>query len=364
MVEDLSHCRILIVDDAKANLDVLVSALRNDYRISVALNGASALVQAKKHPPDLILLDVMMPGMDGYEVCARLKADKATGSIPVIFVTALDTVYGKSKGFVLGAVDYIAKPYELAELKARIRTHLTLQRALRALASRNRTLDLCVREHTRELRETQLEIIYRLSRAVESRDNETAMHVKRLSHFCRVVAAACGCGEETCELMFRASPMHDIGKAGMPDRILFKTGPLDPEERTVMQSHTVKGAEILSGHDSPLLAMARAIALTHHENWDGSGYPRGLSGGDIPLGGRIVAVCDAFDALTSFRPYKKVWPLADALGEIRGCSGTRFDPQVVDAFFKALPDVLEIMEQFPDDTHEGSSAEGPAAVVT
>ncbi|MCE5337020.1 MAG: response regulator [Desulfobacteraceae bacterium] len=362
--EDYSQCRVLIVDDEAINVDILVSALQQDYNLSIALNGQSALFHAKSHPLDLILLDVAMPGMDGYEVCSRLKSDVATSSIPVVFVSAMGSLGDKTKGLGLGAVDFITKPYQLVELKARIRTHLRMQQAMKSLVKRNRSLDRCVREHTRELRETQVEIIYRLSRAVEYRDTETAMHVKRLSHFCRVLAFSLGCDEETCELLHLASPMHDIGKIGIPDRILLKNGPLDDEERTIMQSHTIKGAEILSGHDSALITAARVIALTHHERWDGSGYPRGLSRDEIPLYGRIVSVCDVFDALTSLRPYKKGWPVDEAVDEIRACSGSHFDPQIVEAFDKALPEVVEIMDNLHDEPHQGNSFPNPGFAVS
>jgi putative two-component system response regulator len=352
MFDNLLNSRILIVDDTKANVDIIVAALGQKYKLSVAMNGNAALAQIKENTPDLILLDVMMPMMDGFEVCSRLKADPATSSIPIVFLTALDASDSIIKGFKLGAVDYITKPFRIPELQARVHTHLSLRHAMLALADQNRILDIRVRERTEELRDTQLEIIYRLSRAAEYRDNDTGLHIKRLSHLCRVMAGACGCDEETCDLIFHASPMHDIGKIGIPDAILLKPGRLDAAEWKIMRTHTTIGAEILSGHDSLLIKMGGVIALTHHEKWDGSGYPQGLSEYNIPLGGRIVTICDVFDALTSKRPYKEAWSLSDAFDEIRASSGAAFDPKLVECFFKCQQDLINIKENFKDTSEE------------
>ncbi len=320
------------------------------------MDGNAALAQVKENRPDLILLDVMMPMMDGYEVCSRLKSDPATSSIPVIFITALQESESITKGFNLGAVDYITKPFHIPELNARVDTHLSLRHAMLALADQNRILDLRVKERTKELQDTQLEIIYRLSRAAEYRDNDTGLHIKRLSHLCRILAAAYGCDEEICDLIFYASPMHDIGKIGIPDAVLLKPGRFDAAEWKIMQTHTTLGAEILSGHDSLLIKMGQVIALTHHEKWDGSGYPQGLSEYAIPMAGRIVTICDVFDALTSKRPYKEPWPLSDALDEIRAGKGTAFDPKLVECFFKCLTDLINIKESFQDESPERLAA--------
>lgn len=349
MFDTAMNSRVLIVDDTKANIDVLVAALRDRYRISVATSGPAALAFARSNLPDLILLDIMMPGMNGYEVCTRLKADTVTSGIPVIFISAVQGTGEKSKGFNLGAVDYITKPFEIAEVKARVQTHVSLKRAMEALSNQNQILDAKVRERTRALRETQLEIIFRLSRAAEYRDNDTGMHIKRMSHYTQVISSAAGCDEETSSLFFHASPMHDIGKIGIPDMILLKPGRLDPEEWDIMKTHTTIGAEILSGHDSLLIKTAGAIALTHHEKWNGSGYPSGLAGEEIPLAGRIVAVCDVFDALTSHRPYKKAWPIEDAVREVKSGSGTAFDPKIVEAFVNTLSTLISIKKRFEDD---------------
>jgi putative two-component system response regulator len=352
MLENLSNSRILIVDDVKLNVDFLVAALGQKYKLSVAMNGQTALEQVKKRLPDLILLDIMMPGMDGYEVCAKLKADPATSAVPVVFITAMHESADVTKGFQLGAVDYIAKPFRIAELQARVHTHLSLRHAMLTLAAQNQTLDRRISARTKELQDTQLEIIHRLSRAAEYRDNETGLHIQRLSQLCRTLSAAYGCDEETCDLISHASPMHDIGKIGIPDAILLKPGRLDAEEWKTMQTHTTGGAEILSGHGSLLIRMGAVIALTHHEKWDGTGYPQGLSEYAIPLGGRIVAICDVFDALTSKRPYKEAWPVGDALNEVRACSGTAFDPKLVESFFLCLPDLIHIKEAFQNNNLE------------
>jgi putative two-component system response regulator len=314
----------------------------------VATNGQSALAQVKINPPDLILLDIMMPGMDGYEVCTQLKSDEATSLIPIIFISAMHEAVDKSKGFDLGAVDYVTKPFQIAEVQARVRTHIALKQAIEALSNQNQILETKVKERTLALRDTQLEIIFRLSRAAEYRDNETGLHIKRMSHFTQIISAAMNCSEDTCALLFNASPMHDVGKIGIPDHILLKPSRLDPDEWRIMKTHTTIGAEMLAGHDSVLLQTARIIALTHHEKWDGSGYPSGLSKEEIPLSGRIVAICDVFDALTSQRPYKRAWPVEEALREIKTGSGSAFDPATVDALFRSLPALLSIKECFKD----------------
>ena len=352
MLENLSNSRVLIVDDTKFNVDIIVATLGKEYKLSVATSGNAALAQVKENPPDLILLDIMMPGMDGFEVCSKLKADPATSSIPIIFITAVHDLAQITKGFSLGAVDYITKPFRIPELRARVRTHLSLRYAMLAIADQNRMLEIRVKERTKELQDTQLEIIYRLSRAAEYRDNETGMHIKRMSHMCRILAAAYGCDAETCDLLFQASPMHDIGKIGIPDSILLKPGRLDAAEWKTMQTHTTLGAEILSRHDSLLIKMGGVLALTHHEKWDGSGYPQGLSEYAIPLGGRIASICDIFDALTSKRPYKEAWPVNDALNEIRALKGTALDPKIVECFFACLPELIQIKESFQDENQE------------
>ena len=321
--------QLLVVDDEPANLQVLRHILQEDYRLLFAKDGAKALELAAREKPELILLDVMMPGMTGYEVCAQLKATPATSAIPVIFVTALADVEDEAQGFAVGAVDYITKPVSPAIVKARVRTHLSLVRV-------------------EELRETRLQIVQRLGLAAEYKDNETGLHVIRMSHYSRVLALAAGFSEAQAEELLNAAPMHDVGKIGIPDAVLRKPGKLDGEEWEVMKQHAQIGADIIGEHPSGLLRMAREIALNHHEKWDGSGYPRGIGGAEIPVEARIIAIADVFDALTSERPYKKAWSVEAAVQLLREQSGRHFDPELVELFLGQLPAILEIKERWAE----------------
>lgn len=321
--------RLLLVDDEPTNLQVLRHVLQADYRLLFATDGARALQVAREQLPQLILLDIMMPGMDGYAVCRALKADPATAGIPVIFITALDDSQDETAGFDVGAVDYITKPVSPPVVRARVRTHLSLVR-----------MD--------ELRETRLQIVQRLGRAAEYKDNETGMHVIRMSHFSQLLALAAGCSPAWAEDLLNAAPMHDVGKIGIPDAVLRKPGPLDADEWATMRRHPEIGAEIIGEHPSGVLQLAREIALAHHEKWDGSGYPRGLAGEAIPLSARIVAIADVFDALTTRRPYKEPWPVQDALDHIAAQAGKHFDPALVALFAPLLPQLLEIRARWAE----------------
>lgn len=322
--------KILVVDDEPTNLQVLRQILQGDYRLLFARDGEKALQLAADERPHLILLDVMMPGLNGLETCRRLKSATTTQAIPVIFVTALSEASDESAGFDAGAVDYITKPVSQAVVRARVRTHLSLVRV-------------------DELQQTRLQIIQCLGRAAEYRDNETGLHVVRMSHYSRILALAAGLGEARAEEIMNAAPMHDIGKIGIPDAVLLKAGPLDETERSIMQEHVRMGAEILGEHDSPLLRMARSIALAHHEKYDGSGYPAGLAGEAIPIEARIVAIADVFDALTSVRPYKKAWTVDDAIALLQREKGRHFDPVLVDLFIDRLAAILEIRERYAEE---------------
>ena len=320
---------ILAVDDEASNLQLLRQILQDHYRLLFAKDGARALELARQERPDLVLLDVMMPGMSGYEVCASLKANPDTAAIPVIFVTALTDTADELEGFEAGAVDYITKPVSPPIVRARVRTHLSLVRM-------------------EELRATRLEIVQRLGLAAEYKDNETGLHVIRMSHFSRILGIAAGMSEVEADDLLHAAPMHDVGKIGIPDRILQKPGPLDPDEWKVMQSHVTIGAEIIGEHGGGMLALASQIALTHHEKYDGSGYPNGLRGEDIPLVGRIVAIADVFDALTSKRPYKKAWTEDEALTFLREQKGRHFDPALVDLFLEQMPAVRAVQQRWAE----------------
>ncbi|ABV85957.1 two-component system response regulator [Shewanella pealeana] len=333
----MDKATVLVVDDTPENIDILVGILGGDYKVKVAIDGPKALALASKSSPDLILLDVMMPGMNGYEVCKRLKQEPLTNHIPVIFVTALTEVADETQGFELGAVDYITKPVSAPVVKARVKTHL-------ALYDQKRLLEQQVKARTKELEETRFEIIRRLGRAAEYKDNETGLHVVRMSHYARLLAMQSGLPEHYCELIYNAAPMHDIGKIGTPDSILKKPASLDDNEWDEMQRHAEIGAEIIGEHNDPLLEMARRIALTHHEKWDGSGYPYGLSGEDIPIDGRIVAIADVFDALTSIRPYKKAWTIEATMALIEDESGKHFDPELVKHFKLIIDEVTKVRD--------------------
>ena len=321
--------RLLLVDDEPTNLQVLRHVLQADYRLLFATDGARALQVAREQLPQLILLDIMMPGMDGYAVCRALKADPATAGIPVIFITALNDSQDETAGFDVGAVDYLTKPVSPPVVRARVRTHLSLVR-----------MD--------ELRETRLQIVQRLGRAAEYKDNETGLHVIRMSHFAQLLALAAGCSPAWAEDLLNAAPMHDVGKIGIPDAVLRKPGPLDADEWATMRRHPEIGAEIIGEHPSGVLQLAREIALAHHEKWDGSGYPRGLAGEAIPLSARIVAIADVFDALTTRRPYKEPWPVQDALDHIAAQAGKHFDPALVALFAPLLPQLLEIRARWAE----------------
>lgn len=321
--------KILIVDDEPTNLQILRQILHEDYRLLFARNGEKALEIAADEQPNLILLDVMMPGMTGLEICRHLKSAAPTQAIPVIFVTALSEVEEESAGFAAGAVDYITKPVSPPVVRARVRTHLSLVRA-------------------DELKKTRLQIIQCLGRAAEYRDNETGLHVIRMSHYSRILALAAGFGTARADELFNAAPMHDIGKIGTPDAVLLKPGALDANEWSIMQRHVLMGAEILGEHDSQLLQMARRIALCHHEKYDGSGYPYRIAGDSIPIEARIVAIADVFDALTSVRPYKKAWPVDEAVALLQREKGKHFDPLLVDLFIEQLPAIIEIKELYAE----------------
>ncbi|SDH99331.1 HD domain-containing phosphohydrolase [Propionivibrio dicarboxylicus] len=346
---------ILVVDDVPENIATLVAILGDDYRVTFATNGADALRAAQAQPqPSLILLDVMMPDMDGYDVCRRLKADLRTLNIPVIFLTAQDDVRNEEVGLRLGAVDYLHKPCHPAIVLQRVRIHL-------ALHNQNLALETRVQERTRELEETRVEIIRRLGRAGEYRDNETGMHVIRMSLYCNRLALAAKVPKAQADLLQLAAPMHDIGKIGIPDNILLKPGKLTDEERRVMQRHAEIGAEIIGVHDGDLLILARNIALTHHERWDGMGYPQGLAGEAIPFEGRIAAICDVYDALTSARPYKKAWSFDAAINHIVLESGKAFDPALVTLFVTMISECTEIRQRYcdPSDAAEASLRTSP-----
>lgn len=345
----MKNNKILIIDDTPANLRLMGDLLKNEYRIGIAKNGEDGLKYATSDDkPALILLDVMMPGMDGYEVCRRLKADSSTKNIPVLFVTAMGEVEDETKGLSIGAVDYITKPINPSVLRARIRTHLELH-----LYREN--LEELVAERTEQLRAGYIDTVHRLTLISEFKDEDTGAHIRRISYYSSALARQLGMSDEFCESIFYASPMHDIGKVAIPDAILLKPGPLTNDEWAVMRNHTTIGAEILKGAKSPYLRMAIDIAKYHHEKWSGGGYPEGLVGDQIPITARIMNMADQYDALRSKRPYKKSFDHKTAYrilveGDDR-TSPDDFDPDILSAFH-------EIADSFDDifsmNINEGS----------
>ncbi|QLG87578.1 response regulator [Chitinibacter bivalviorum] len=315
--------QILIVDDEPANLATLRQILSPEYALVFARSGHDALHMATKHRPDLILLDIQMPDMSGYEVCRELKKDVNTNGIPVIFITSLSEVGDEAAGFEVGAVDFILKPVTPLLVRARVRAHLSLVSAI-------------------QLERSYLEAISMLGVASEVKDIDTGVHIWRMASYSRALAAAIGYDEIQCKHIELAAPMHDVGKLGIPDIILRKPGALDPSERSIMQRHSEIGFKILSKSNAPILQMAAMIALHHHEKWDGSGYPRGLVGEAIPEVARIVAIADVFDALRMVRPYKAAWPLEQVIEALTNGAGKHFDPNLVRHFIGILPQILAL----------------------
>lgn len=343
---------ILVVDDVPENIDVLIGILKSDYTIKVALNGERALkIATGNNPPDLILLDIVMPGIDGYEVCRQLKSHAKTHKIPVIFVTAKGEVADESLGFEVGCVDYLTKPVSAPLVRARIQTHL-------ALYDQNRALEKKVRKRTKALVHTQDVTIMGMAVLAEYRDNETGGHIMRTQRYVRTLAHHLtdhykfreSIDEEMIDLLFKSTPLHDIGKVGVPDNILLKPGKLSKAEFEEMKKHTIYGGDALvraekalgSGTPSSFLRVGKEVAYTHHEKWDGSGYPRGLQGEDIPLVGRMMALFDVYDALISKRVYKPPFSHAKAVEII-----TQGDGRVMPEHFD--PDILAVFEKFHEE---------------
>ena len=361
----LSDCVILIVDDVETNVDILVDALGKDYRICVALDGTSALRLVKESPPDLVLLDIMMPGMNGYDVCRRLKENAQTKDIPVIFLTAMVEIQNKAVGFELGAVDYITKPFDVLEVQARVKTHLSLVLARRQLEQQNEILEEKVKDRTMKLLLTQEVTIESMAALAEYRDPETGGHIKRTKNYVRALAERLKSHpayrdeltEENIGLLWLSAPLHDIGKVGVPDQILLKPGKLTAQEFEEMKKHTIYGHNALQHAEQKLgqnsfLRSATEISYSHHEKWGGSGYPRGLKEEEIPLSGRLMAIADVYDALISKRVYKPPMPHKQAVQIILEGKGSHFDPTMVDVFMKLQEEFRQIALRFTDFEEE------------
>jgi putative two-component system response regulator len=352
---------ILIVDDTPENLRLLLELLKQQgYKVRAVPNGRLALQAAASEPPDLILLDIMMPEMDGYEVCRRLKQDVTLCEIPVLFLSALGETLDKVRAFDVGAVDYVTKPFQFEEVRARVETHLRLRRLQVQLEAHNRQLQDRVEDQVREISDSQMATIVALARLAESRDKGTGKHIERVQIYCRLLAGQLRehpsrrdkVDEAFVENIFRASPLHDIGKVAIRDSILLKPGPLTPEEFDEMKSHTTLGAETLQEVQKAypkngFVRLGIEIARSHHERWDGTGYPHGLAGTAIPLSARIMAVADSYDAARSRRFYKPPLPHAECCSAIYRRSGSYLDPVLVEAFralearFSSVADSLD-----------------------
>jgi putative two-component system response regulator len=351
---------ILIVDDQPQNVDLLEAYLvPQGYDTVRAANGQEALEKLSGSQVDLILLDVMMPGMDGFEVTRRIRHDDINRLLPIILVTALSEKEDRVKGIEAGCDDFLTKPVDRIELLARVRSLLKVKAYNDLMSNYRKELESEVTRRTGELKialekikAASLDTIYRLSMASEYKDEETGAHIKRMSRYCAAVARRMGLDEITIETILYAAPMHDVGKIGIPDSVLLKPASLNPVEWEIMKLHTVIGAKILKGSDAEFIRLAETIAQSHHEKWDGSGYPNGLKGADIPLAGRIVAIADVFDALVTKRPYKEPFPWAKSLAIIKEGRGSHFDPDVVDAFIAIQDEIHAIKEQCDKDDQE------------
>src|SRR5262245_17215873 len=358
---------ILIVDDTPDNLTLMTGLLKDTYKTRVANNGERALRLAATLPyPDLILLDIMMPGMDGYEVCQRLKQDRATAEIPIIFLTAKTEIEDEQKGFDVGCVDYITKPISPPIVLARVKTHLLLKAARDFLKDQNAFLEAEVERRTREVHTVQDVTIMAMGSLAETRDNETGKHIRRTQNYVRALAEKLRSNPEythllddaAVEMLYKSAPLHDIGKVGIPDHILLKPGKLTPEEFEIMKSHTTLGRDAIAAAErlietpSTFLRCAREIAYAHQEKWDGSGYPEGLVGPLIPLAARLMAVADVYDALISKRVYKPALTHEQAVQIIREGSGKHFDPDIVAAFLEITDDFSRIAAVFMDSERD------------
>jgi putative two-component system response regulator len=354
---------ILIVDDSTDSIALLNSILKATYRIKIALSGQKAIeISAESEAPDLILLDVMMPDMDGYETCRRLKANPKTTEIPVIFLTAKAEEIDEEKGLELGAEDYIAKPPTPSIVKARIRAQLRLKGVRDFLKDKSAYLEMQVERRTREIAMIQDVTMIAMGSLAETRDNETGNHIRRTQNYIKILAEklaelpqyAAQLTPEVIMSLYKSAPLHDIGKVGIPDSILKKPAALEPDEFEQMKAHTTIGrdailaAERSIGSQTSFLSLAREIAWAHHERWDGSGYPRKLRGAEIPLSGRLMAVADVYDALISSRVYKSAFSHEETVGIITRGIGTHFDPDVGKAFLEIADEFREISLVFKD----------------
>lgn len=344
---------ILIIDDSRANLTFMSDFVRAIAATPLTYaDPARALADAPNLDVDLVLVDYNMPQMDGLEVIAALRKAAWSADIPIVMLTASEETTVRHTALELGATDFLQRPFDHIDVKSRLRNLLKLREAQKKLKDRAAWLAAEVESATRLIVKREEEIILRLARAAEFRDSETGAHILRMAKYSFIIAKSLGLDSELCRLIYRAAPMHDVGKIGVSDAVLLKPASLTPAERELMEKHTLFGEEILAGSGSRLIQVASEIAGSHHERWDGRGYPRGLKGAEIPISGRIAAVADVFDALTSERPYKRAWSLEEARDTIVKGSGTQFDPDCVDAFVRRWDAVVEV--------HRGAASQSEA----
>lgn len=336
---------ILIVDDEDHNRILLKESLFGyDYNIIFAVNGEDALQKVQENLPDIILLDINMPRVDGFGVLQKLKEDENTKYIPVIMVTALADINSRIKAKDLGADDFINKPFNIIEVQVRVRNLLKVKEYYDFLKDTNVILEEKVKIRTAQLHQSNLDTLYRLSLAAEYRDDGTGMHALRIGNYSEIIAKGLGMSDEDIEVIKYSSPMHDIGKIGIPDNILLKPAKLTKEEFEIIKTHTIIGKEILSNSISKYIQIAEEIAISHHEKYDGSGYPNNLKAEEIPIAGRIVAICDVFDALVSKRVYKDAFSIDKALEIIKESSGNHFDPDIVEIFLENIDYIIKVKE--------------------
>ncbi|HEX5805412.1 MAG TPA: HD domain-containing phosphohydrolase [Macromonas sp.] len=349
--------RIIAIDDEPANLKLLQKLLASQGYENVVLvqDSREAIEVYRQARTDLILLDLNMPHIDGFGVMAQLQELRDPLLPPILVLTAQSGSDFVLKALSSGARDYVTKPFERMELLMRVRNLLDAHLAHRMLVDQKTLLEAMVESRTEELHRTRLQVVQRLGRAAEYRDNETGLHTIRMSKYSAHLARSMGWSEAQADLLLHASPLHDLGKIGIPDNILLKPGKLDAQEWEIMQTHVTIGARILGDADTELLQLAAEIALAHHEKWNGTGYPNGLAGNRIPIAARIVALADVFDALTTERPYKKAWPVAEAVSFIQEQAGQHFDPVVVEHFMRELPALLAIRERYQEPESETAS---------
>ncbi len=356
--DKLLQAKILVVDDQDISIRLLEAILKKDGFTNITLTTDPRQVKAlyQEIRPEVLILDLTMPHLDGFQIMEQLKEIDGDTYLPIIVISDEQNQEVRFRALESGAKDFLNKPYDRVEVLIRIKNMIEVRMLHNEIQDQNKVLEQRVKDRTQKLYESQVDVIQRLARAVEYRDSETGMHIIRMSHYSECLAKKVGLSGQECEMILTASPLHDIGKIGIPDSILQKPGKLTENEWEIMKTHTTIGAELLDGSDSEFLKIAQEIALTHHEKWDGTGYPGGLKGEAIPLVGRICGLCDVFDALTSARPYKKAWSSEEAIEEIQKGGGTHFDSKLLEAFMEISSQIQELKEKYHDPRNNGDLA--------